>query len=89
MVEQDRVSLQYLPLLAGSTLPVTNLRYELQDGVGEERPDGQADKVGQHFGEIRLLGEGDEEEAEQRRQVDDSDGQKAVTPNCEGREEES
>lgn len=85
MDEQDRVSTQHHPLSPAP--PVTNLWYELEDGVGEERPDGQADKVGQHFGEIRLLGEGDEEEAEQRRQVDDGDGQEAVTPNCEGRKE--
>lgn len=59
---------------------VPNLRDELQHRVGEERPDGQADEVGQHFGEIRLLGEGDEEEAEQRRQVDHGDRQEAITP---------
>lgn len=67
-----------------NTLPPTNLWYELQHGVGEERPDGQADEVGQHFGEIGLLGEGDQEEAEQRRQVDQSDRQKPVTPHCHG-----
>jgi len=66
---------------------LTDLRYELQHGVGEERPDGEADEVGQHFGEIRLLGEGDHEEAEQRRQVDHSDRQKPITPHCQGTEE--
>lgn len=63
----------------------TNLWYELQHSVGEEGPDGEADEVGQHFGEIRLLGEGDQEEAEQRRQVDHSDRQKPITPHWQGR----
>lgn len=62
---------------------LTHLRDELQHGVGEQRPDGEADEVGQHFGEIRLLGERDQEEAEQGRQVDHGDRQKPVTPNCE------
>lgn len=57
-----------------------NLWDELKDGVGEERPDGQANEVGQHFGEVGLLGEGDQEETQQGRQVDDRDGQEAITP---------
>lgn len=69
------------PARWASSSSVPNLRDELQHGVGEERPDGEADEVGQHFGEIGLLGEGDEEEAEQRRQVDQRDRQEAVTPN--------
>lgn len=59
---------------------VPNLWDELKDGVGEERPDGQANEVGQHFGEVGLLGEGDQEETQQGRQVDDRDGQEAITP---------
>lgn len=59
---------------------VPNLWDELKDGVGEERPDGQANEVGQHFGEIGLLGKGDEEEPKQRRQVDHSDRQEAISP---------
>lgn len=60
----------------------TDLWDELQHRVGEERPDGQGDEVGQHLGEVGLLGEGDEEEAEQRRQVDQGDRQEAVAPHC-------
>lgn len=66
----------------------SNLRDELKHSVGEQRPDGQADEVGQHFGEIGFFGEGDQQEAEQRRQVDDGDGQKPVTPHCQGGEGE-
>lgn len=66
---------------------MTNLWDELEHSVGEERPDGEADEVGQHFGEVRLLGEGDEEEAEQSGQVDHSDRQKPVTPHCHGRKQ--
>lgn len=69
------------PAQTASCNSVPNLRDELQHGVGEERPDGQADEVGQHFGKIGLLGEGDQGETEQRRQVDQSDRQEAVTPN--------
>lgn len=65
--------------------PPTNLRDELEDGVGEERPDGQADEVGQHLGEVGLLGEGDEEEAQQGGQVDHGDRQEAIAPDWEGR----
>lgn len=60
----------------------TDLRNELQHSVGEERPDGQADEVGQHLGEVGLLRKGDEEEAKQCRQVDQSDCQEAVAPHC-------
>lgn len=60
----------------------TDLWDELQHSIGEERPDGQADEVGQHLGEVGLLGEGDEEEAEQRGQVDQSDRQEAIAPHC-------
>lgn len=63
---------------------LTNLRYELEDGVGEKCPDGEADEVGQHFGEVRFLGEGDQQEAEQGRQVDHSDRQKPITPHYQG-----
>lgn len=65
--------------------PPPNLRDELEDGVGEERPDGQADEVGQHLGEVGLLGEGDEEEAQQRGQVDHGDRQEAIAPDWGGR----
>lgn len=60
----------------------SNLWYELEDSIGEERPDGQADEVGQHFGEVRFFGEGDQQEPKQRCQVDDGDGQKPITPHC-------
>lgn len=59
-----------------------HLRDELQHGVGEERADGQADEVGQHFGEVRLARERDEQQAQQRRQVDHRHRQEAPTPNC-------
>lgn len=55
---------------------------ELKHGVGEQRPNGQANKVRQHFGEVGLFGEGDEQEAEQGRQVDQGDRQKPITPHC-------
>lgn len=58
----------------------SNLWDELKDSVGEERPDGQADEVGQHLGEVGLLGEGDEQETEQRRQVDQGHRQEAAAP---------
>lgn len=73
-------SVRTFPARAPSCDSVPNLWDELKDSVGEERPDGQANEVGQHFGEIGLFGEGDQEETEQRRQVDHSDRQKAITP---------
>lgn len=73
-------SVRTFPTRAASCNSVPNLWDELKDSVGEERPDGQANEVGQHFGEVGLLGEGDEEEPEQRRQVDHSDRQEAITP---------
>lgn len=69
------------PAQRASRNSVPNLWDELQHGVGEERPDGQADEVGQHFGKVRLLGEGDQGETEQGGQVDQGDRQEAVTPN--------
>lgn len=66
---------------------LTHLWYELKYSVGEECPDGQADEVGQHFGEIRFLGEGYQQKAEQRREVDHGDGQKPVTPDCQDRKD--
>lgn len=73
-------SFRTFPARTASRNSVPNLWDELEDSVGEERPDGQANEVGQHFGEIGLLGEGDQEEPEQRRQVDHSDRQEAITP---------
>lgn len=67
----------------------TNLWYELKHSVGEERPDGQGDEVRQHFGEKRLVDEGDQQETKQSCQVDHSDRQKPITPHCQGRYEET
>ncbi len=64
---------------------LTNLWYELKYSIGEQCPDGQANEERQHFGEIRLLGEGDQQETKQRRQVDHSDCQEPVTPHCQDR----
>lgn len=60
----------------------THLWNELQHRVGKERPDGQADEIGQHLREVGLLCKGDEEEAKECRQVDQSDCQEAVAPHC-------
>lgn len=69
-------------------MTLTNLWYELKYGIREERPNGQADEVGEHFGEVRLLGEGDQKETKQSRQVDHSDRQKPIAPNCQGKKKE-
>lgn len=66
------------------THPFTNLWYELKNSIREKRPDGQTNEVGQHFGEIRLLDERDEQETKQGCQVDHSNGQKPITPHCHG-----
>lgn len=55
---------------------------ELQDSIGEERPNGQADKICEYLGEVGLLCEGDEEQSKQGGEVDDSDGQKPKPPHC-------
>lgn len=62
----------------------TNLWYELKYSIGEKCPDGEANEVGEHFGEIRLLDERDQQEPKQGSQVDHSDSQKPVTPHCHG-----
>lgn len=61
---------------------MSNLRYELQHSVGEQRPDGQADEVREHLREVGFLGERDEEETQEGGQVDDGNSQETVTPYC-------
>lgn len=61
---------------------VSNLRYELQHSVGEQRPDGHPDEVCEHFREVGFLGERDKEETQEGGQVDDGNSQEPITPYC-------